>query len=160
MFIGCKNAHPPGPVLALYAKDGGPSFQKGPGTYDPLVVDSFFKSHPDVLPSFVDHGVCSLKTDPMSDEATANGIVCRSAANASFGIGIEVPGRESVTPMKSKARAAPREPNISTNRAPTSLSKVQSRMPDLTTKTRQPKQQLSSDVGSAARQQFAPTIEQ
>ena len=51
-------------------------------------MDGFFKSHPDVLPSLVDHGVCSLKTDPMSDEAIANGIICQSAANVSFGIGI------------------------------------------------------------------------
>ncbi len=88
-FIGCKNVHPPGPVLALYAKDGGPAFQKSPGTYDPLIVDDFFRSHPDVLPSFVDRGVCSLKTDPMSDEATVNGIICQSAANVSFGIGMK-----------------------------------------------------------------------
>lgn len=76
-------------MLALYAKDGGPSFQKGPGVYDPLVVDGFFKAHPDVLPSFVDHGVYSLKTYPGSDEATANGIICQSAANISFGIGMK-----------------------------------------------------------------------
>ena len=88
IFIGCKTAHPLGPVLTLYAKDGGPAFEKAPGTYDPLVVDRFFEAHPAVLPSFVDHGVCSLKTDPKSEEATANGIICQSAVSVSFGIGM------------------------------------------------------------------------
>lgn len=82
---GCKSAHPPGPVVALYMKDGGPSFEKSPGAYDPLTVSRFFEAHPDVLPSFVDHGVCSLKIDPKSDEATANSVICQSAASVSFG---------------------------------------------------------------------------
>ena len=89
IFIGCKTTPPLGPVLTLYAKDGGPAFEKDPGTYDPLVVDRFFEAHPAVLPSFVDHGVCSLKTDPMSEEATANSIICQSAASVSFGIGMK-----------------------------------------------------------------------
>ena len=86
---GCHASHPHGPVIDLYMKDGGPPFEKSPGVYDPLLVDGFFKSHPAVLPSFVDHGVCSLKTDPASVEATANGIICQSAASVSFGIGIK-----------------------------------------------------------------------
>lgn len=68
---GCHTSHPQGPVMDLYTRDGGPPFERSPGVYDPLVVDAFFKSHPAVLPSFVDHGVCSLKTDPASNEATA-----------------------------------------------------------------------------------------
>lgn len=86
---GCHTSHPHGPVMDLYIKDGGPPFEKSPAVYDPLVVDGFFKSHPAVLPSFVDHGVCSLKTDPASNEATANGIICQSAASESFGIGMK-----------------------------------------------------------------------
>lgn len=42
-FAGCKALRPPGPVIALYEKDGGPSSRKAPGIYDPLVVSKFFR---------------------------------------------------------------------------------------------------------------------
>lgn len=86
---GCHTSHPHGPVMDLYVKDGGPPFEKSPGVYDPLLVDGFFKSHPAILPSFIDHGVCSLKTDPASDEAMANGIICQGAVSASMAIGMK-----------------------------------------------------------------------
>ena len=86
---GCKAANSPGPALALYAKDGGPAFQKSPGVYDPLVVGAFFRSHPGVLPSFVDHGVCSLKTDPASPEAMPNGVICQEAMVVSMEISMK-----------------------------------------------------------------------
>ena len=59
VLSGCRGTYPPGPVLALYAKDGGPAFQKGPGVCDPLAVGGFFKAHPEVLPSFVDHALAA-----------------------------------------------------------------------------------------------------
>lgn len=86
---GCRSVHSPGPVIALYAKDGGPSFEKSPGTFDPATVREFFEAHPAVLPSFIDHGVCSLKIDPKSDEAMASGVICQSAAAVSFGKGLK-----------------------------------------------------------------------
>ncbi len=86
---GCHTSHPHGPVMSLYLKDGGPPFEKSPGVYDPLLVDGFFESHPAILPSFIDHGVCSLKTDPASNEATANGIICQEAVSASMAIGMK-----------------------------------------------------------------------
>ena len=88
-LAGCRTAQPHGPVIDLYTKDGGPPFERSPGVYDPLLVDGFFKSHPAVLPSFIDHGVCSLRTDPASSEAMANGIICQSAASASMAIGMK-----------------------------------------------------------------------
>lgn len=87
--VGCRAPHPPGPVMELYMKDGGPPFERSPGVYDPLLVQGFFKSHPAVLPSFIDHGVCSLKTDPASSEAMANGVICQSAVSASMAIGMK-----------------------------------------------------------------------
>ena len=86
---GCKATHPSGPVLALYTRDGGPAFQKGPGVYDPLVVGAFFKAHPEVLPSFGDHGVCSLRTDPASPEATPSGVICQEAMVVSMEISMK-----------------------------------------------------------------------
>ena len=84
---GCKDAHlshQPGPVIALYQKDGGPAYQANGGSYNTAVVDKFFESHPDVIDSFVDHGVCSQVTDPTSDEATQNSMICQSATSASM----------------------------------------------------------------------------
>ena len=89
VLSGCRGTYPPGPVLTLYAKDGGPAFQKGPGVYDPLVVGGFFKAHPEVLPSFVDHGVCSLRTDPASPEAMPNGVICQEAMVVSMEISMK-----------------------------------------------------------------------
>ena len=89
VLAGCKSVPPPGPVLALYQKDGGPVFQKSPDVYDPLVVNAFFKSHPEVLPSFIDHGVCSLRTDPASPEAMPNGVICQEAMVVSMGISMK-----------------------------------------------------------------------
>ena len=85
----CKASHPSGPVLDLYTKDGGPAFKKGPGVYDPLVVGGFFKAHPEILPSFVDHGVCSLRIDPASPEAMPNGVVCQEAMVVSMEISMK-----------------------------------------------------------------------
>lgn len=84
---GCKDAHQlhqPGPVIALYQKVGGPAYQTSPGSYNTAVVDKFFESRPDVLDSFVNHGVCSQVTDPASDEATQNSMICQSATSASM----------------------------------------------------------------------------
>lgn len=89
LLIGCKSAPPPGPILALYQKNGGPAFEKARGTYDPLVVDAFFRAHPNLLPSFIDHGVCSLRTDPLSPEAMPNGVICQSAMTVSMGISMK-----------------------------------------------------------------------
>ncbi len=88
-LTGCRASKPHGPVIDLYTKDGGPPFERSPGVYDPLLVDGFFKSHPAVLPNFIDHGVCSLKTDPASAEAMANGIICQSAVSASMAISMK-----------------------------------------------------------------------
>lgn len=86
LLASCKSTPPPSPILALYQKDGGPLFEKAPGTYDPLVVGAFFRSHPGVLPSFIDHGVCSLKMDPASPEAMPNGVICQEAMVVSMEI--------------------------------------------------------------------------
>lgn len=88
-LAGCRSAPPLGPILTLYQKDGGPAFEKVPGTYDPLVVGAFFRSHPGVLPSFIDHGVCSLKTDPASPEAMPNGVICQEAMVVSMEISMK-----------------------------------------------------------------------
>lgn len=86
---GCHSSRVHGPVMDLYLKAGGPAFEKSPGVYDPQVVNAFFLSHTNVLPRFIDHGVCSLKTEPSSEEATVNGIICQSAASVSWKKGME-----------------------------------------------------------------------
>ena len=87
LVSGCNSAHQlhqPGPIISLYQKDGGPTYQTGPGTYSPLIVENFFKSHPAFIDSFVNHGVCSQVTDPASDEATQNRVICQGATTVSM----------------------------------------------------------------------------
>ena len=85
---GCKDAHlahQPGPIIALYLKDGGPAYESSPGTYNRAVVDKFFESRPDVIDSFVNNGVCNNSvTDTASDEATQNSMICQIATSASM----------------------------------------------------------------------------
>ena len=84
---GCKDAHQlhqPGPIIALYQKDGGPAYQTSSTTYDRVAVEKFFETHPDVIDSFINHGVCSQISEQTSDEATQNGMICSSATSASM----------------------------------------------------------------------------
>jgi len=83
---GCKEAaHHPGPVIALYQKDGGPDYTKSEGVYDAAVVHKFFESRPELAEQFVGKGgVCSLSTEPGSPEAKQNGMICQSAIAADW----------------------------------------------------------------------------
>ena len=84
LMSGCKAAHQPGPLISLYQKNGGPSYETSPGVYDRAVVDKFFRSHAGVIDSFVKNGVCNQTSDPRSDEAAQNSLICQSATAASM----------------------------------------------------------------------------
>jgi len=83
---GCKEAaHQPGPVIALYQKDGGPDYTKSEGVYDAAVVHRFFESRPELTNKFVGKGgVCSMSTEPASPEAKQNGMICQGAIAADW----------------------------------------------------------------------------
>ena len=82
---GCKEAaRQPGPVIALYQKDGGPDYHKAEGAYDAAVVDKFFLSRPELHDSFVGKGgVCSQLND-VADEAKQNSMICQSVISANM----------------------------------------------------------------------------
>ena len=85
LVSGCKEAaHQPGPVIALYQKDGGPNYTKADGVYDAAVVHKFFESRPELHDQFAGKGgVCSQVTES-SEEAKQNSMICQSAIAADW----------------------------------------------------------------------------
>ena len=85
LVSGCKEAtHQPGPVIALYQKDGGPDYHRGNGVYDAAIVDKFFLSRPELHDSFAGKGgVCSQVSDT-PDEAKQNSMICQSVISANM----------------------------------------------------------------------------
>ena len=82
---GCREAaQQPGPVIALYQKNGGPDYKRGEGAYDAAVVHKFFESRPELHDPFVGKsGVCS-QVRPDSPEASQNNMICQSAIAADW----------------------------------------------------------------------------